>query len=165
MADVTDPATTTTFTKQLDRNLVEMELINRRLDDHDNRIAAMEMNVSLLPLLLPSPPSAQLQPVPPAVAEIFEGEAAHCFPLRGALLSAHMPAFVARVSHDRVAPTRVQIGMTLRVTAMPRPSSLPSALAVTHTNAAARAQVAAASKARVHSGVVATAKDRTQAAT
>jgi hypothetical protein len=60
MAGVVDPATTTTFTKQLDRILVEMELITRRLDDHDNCIAAMERNVSLLSLLVLSPPSAQL---------------------------------------------------------------------------------------------------------
>jgi hypothetical protein len=60
MAYVVDAATTTIFTKQLDRILVEMELINRRLDDHDNRIAAMERNVLLLSLSVLSLPSAQM---------------------------------------------------------------------------------------------------------
>jgi hypothetical protein len=59
MVGAVDPTTTTTFTKQLDRIHVEMELINRRLDDHDNRTAAMERNVSLLSLLVPSPSNAQ----------------------------------------------------------------------------------------------------------
>jgi hypothetical protein len=38
MVGAVDLVTTTTFTKQLDRILVEM---NRWLDDHDNRIVAM----------------------------------------------------------------------------------------------------------------------------
>jgi hypothetical protein len=133
MASAADPVTTTTFIEQLDHILVEMELINRRLDDHDNCIATMERNVSLQSLLVPSPPSAQLQPVPPAVAETFEGEAAHCFPSRGALLSVGTLALVARVSHDRAALARVQIETTLRVTAMPMPPPHLYALAVTHT--------------------------------
>jgi hypothetical protein len=97
------------------------------------------------------------------VAETSEGEATHCFPSRGALLSAHTPAPAACVSHDRVAPAHVQIGTNLCVTAMPRPPPLPSALAVTHTHVAAHARATAASKSHVHSGVTATAKDRTQA--
>jgi hypothetical protein len=100
MAGVVDPPTTTTFTKQLDRILIEMELINRRLDDHDNHITAMERNVSLLSLLVPSPPSAQLQPASPMVAETSEGEV---FPIaRCPALGTHAnPCYsqLSRLSH------------------------------------------------------------------
>jgi hypothetical protein len=162
MAGVVDPVTnTTTFTKQPDHILVEMELINRQLDDHNNRFTAMERNVSLLSLSVLLSPSAQMQLASPTVAETSEGEATHCFPSRGALLLVRTSTPVAFVSHDRAAPLCVQIGTTLCAIAMPRPPLLPSALTITHTHVAARARVTIASKAGVHFVVTATAKDRT----
>jgi hypothetical protein len=81
------------------------------------------------------------------VAEIFKGEAAHCFPSHGA----HNGPCCSRLSRLRAVPVRVQIGTTLRVTAIPKLPLLPFALAIMHTHADARARVTA------------TANDRTQA--
>jgi hypothetical protein len=75
-----------------------------------------------------------------------------------------MTTVAAHISHDRDAPVHIQIVTTLHAIAMPRLPPLPSTLAITHTHVAARARVAAASKARVHSGVATTTKDRIEAA-
>jgi hypothetical protein len=155
MTGTVDPTVTTT----IDRIMTEIELINLQLDDLDNRIAAMERKVSLLPLSS----SAQMQLAPPTVAETSEGELAHCFPSRSALLSMRTPALPTHVSHGRVAPACAHIRTTLCTATLPRPPSLPSIQAVAHTHVAACAWVAAASKAQEHSCVTAAAKDRTQA--
>jgi hypothetical protein len=60
MVDAIDPTTTISFTKQLDRTLIEMELINQRLEDHDNCIVVTERNMLLLSLSMLSPPSVQM---------------------------------------------------------------------------------------------------------
>jgi hypothetical protein len=57
MASAVDPATITTFTKQLDRLITQQTLIlaqittiNGRLDSHDQRLARLEIKMSLPPL-------------------------------------------------------------------------------------------------------------------
>jgi hypothetical protein len=52
MAGAVDPTTTATFTKQIDRTMAEIELINRRLDRHESRLISIEATLGLLPLAL-----------------------------------------------------------------------------------------------------------------
>jgi hypothetical protein len=66
MAGVVDPATTTTFTMQMDCIFAELDLINRQLDISDHLISEMERWVSFLPRSVPllSPPCVA-SPLPP----------------------------------------------------------------------------------------------------
>jgi hypothetical protein len=61
MADVVDPATTTTFTKKIDCIITELDLINRQPNIHDHRITEMEWRVSLLTRSVSSSPSSQMK--------------------------------------------------------------------------------------------------------
>jgi hypothetical protein len=66
MAGAVDPATTTTFTMQMDCIFAELDLINRQLDIRDHLISEMERRVSFLPRSVPllSPPRVA-SPLPP----------------------------------------------------------------------------------------------------
>jgi hypothetical protein len=68
MAGAVDPATTTTFTMQMDCIFAELDLINRQLDIRDHLISEMERRVSFLPRSVPllSPPRVA-SPLPPNV--------------------------------------------------------------------------------------------------
>jgi hypothetical protein len=66
MAGAVDPATTTTFTTQMDCIIAELDLINRQLDIRDHLISEMERRVSLLTRSVPLlPPPRVASPLPP----------------------------------------------------------------------------------------------------
>jgi hypothetical protein len=67
MAGAVDPAATTTFTKQIDRIMAEIELINRRLDCHKTRLMSIEATLGLLPLAPAKMQSSSNRPVPQLV--------------------------------------------------------------------------------------------------
>jgi hypothetical protein len=75
MAGAVDPATTTNLTKQVDLILVELELINRRLDDQERQVSSLPKAVSLSRNIqmqppLPPPSCVEPPPQPPCVAPL-----------------------------------------------------------------------------------------------
>jgi hypothetical protein len=64
MAGAVDPAATTTFTKQIDRIMAEIELINRCLDCHKTYLMSIEATLGLLPLAPAKMQSSSNRPVP-----------------------------------------------------------------------------------------------------